>query len=261
VQVQVQQPARASLQETESIRVPKLAALPAKQEDSCGMELELGLAPPSARRPTHMTIDQQQRHLAEDELSSTSSDHHPCAARSGKRGFAEAFQETAAAATTTTLPLFDDGSSCGGRSGGGKRPLVGWPPLSSARSRACGGGAAKYVKVKKEGDAIGRKVDLSLHASYDELLATLARMFPTNNGSQGRYPTIIVKGICNHPIQPTDSGNLISELLPCCPVADDKEISSKSTAAATTTTSHRDVVVTYEDGEGDWMLLGDVPWE
>lgn len=189
------------------------------------MELELGLAPPSARRPTHMTIDQQQRHLAEDELSSTSSDHHPCAARSGKRGFAEAFQE--AAATTTTLPLFDDGSSCGGRSGGGKRPLVGWPPLSSARSRACGGGAAKYVKVKKEGDAIGRKVDLSLHASYDELLATLARMFPTNTGSQ-----------------------------------DDKEISSKSTAiTATTTSSHMDVVVTYEDGEGDWMLLGDVPWD
>lgn len=193
------------------------------------MELELGLAPPSARRPTPMTIDQQQqqqqRHLAEDELSSTSSDHHPCAARSGKRGFAEAFQE--AAATTTTLPLFDDGSSCGGRSGGGKRPLVGWPPLSSARSRACGGGAAKYVKVKKEGDAIGRKVDLSLHASYDELLATLARMFPTTTGSQ-----------------------------------DDKEISSKSTAiTATTTSSHMDVVVTYEDGEGDWMLLGDVPWD
>lgn len=190
------------------------------------MELELELVPPNARCPTPMKIDQQQqRHLAEDELSSTSSDHHPCAARSGKRGFAEAFQE--AAATTTTLPLFDDGSSCGGRSGGGKRPLVGWPPLSSARSRACGGGAAKYVKVKKEGDAIGRKVDLSLHASYDELLATLARMFPTTTGSQ-----------------------------------DDKEISSKSTAiTATTTSSHMDVVVTYEDGEGDWMLLGDVPWD
>lgn len=99
--------------------------------------------------------------------------------------------------------------------------------MSSARSRACGGGAAKYVKVKKEGDAIGRKVDLSLHASYDELLATLARMFPTTTGSQ-----------------------------------DDKEISSKSTAiTATTTSSHMDVVVTYEDGEGDWMLLGDVPWD
>ncbi|KAG0535362.1 hypothetical protein BDA96_04G359900 [Sorghum bicolor] len=183
------------------------------------MELELGLAPPSARHPIPMTID----HLtAEDELSSTSSDHHhhPCAARAGKRAFAEAFQE-AAATTTTTLPLFDDGSSCGGTNGSSsKRPLVGWPPVSSARSRACGVGGAKYVKVKKEGDAIGRKVDLSLHASYDELLATLSRMFPTTG--------------CNK---------------------DDKEISSSSSS-----TSHVDVVVTYEDGEGDWMLVGDVPW-
>jgi auxin-responsive protein IAA len=151
------------------------------------MELELGLAPPSARHPIPMTID----HLtAEYELSSTSSDHHdhpPCAARAGKRAFAEAFQE-AAATTTTTLPLFDDGSSCGGRNGSSsKRPLVGWPPVSSARSRACGGVGAKYVKVKKEGDAIGRKVDLSLHASYDELLATLSRMFPTTGCNKGRY--------------------------------------------------------------------------
>jgi auxin-responsive protein IAA len=146
------------------------------------MELELGLAPPSARHPIPMTID----HLtAEDELSSTSSDHHPCVARAGKRGFAEAFQE--ATTTTTTLPLFDDGSSCGGRNSSSKRALVGWPPVSSARSRACGGAGAKYVKVKKEGDAIGRKVDLLLHASYDELLATLARMFPTTTGNQGRY--------------------------------------------------------------------------
>lgn len=178
------------------------------------MELELGLAPPSARHPIPMTID----HLtAEDELSSTSSDHHPCAARAGKRGFAEAFQE--ATTTTTTLPLFDDGSSCGGRNSSSKRALVGWPPVSSARSRACGGAGAKYVKVKKEGDAIGRKVDLLLHASYDELLATLARMFPTTTGNQ-----------------------------------DDKEISS-------TSARHVDVVVTYEDGEGDWMLVGDVPWD
>jgi hypothetical protein len=42
----------------------------------CGMELELELVPPNARCPTPMKIDQQQqRHLAEDELSSTSSDH------------------------------------------------------------------------------------------------------------------------------------------------------------------------------------------
>ncbi|CAO2047120.1 unnamed protein product [Urochloa humidicola] len=161
------------------------------------MELELGLAPPNAHHPTMIS-----NHQLADELSSSSSDSS--AARGGKRGFREAFQQE-------TLPLFDDGS-CSRRSG--KKPLVGWPPVSSARSRACGGGC-NYVKVKKEGDAIGRKVDLSLHASYDELLATLRRMFPTTTSQ------------------------------------DDKEISSS--------TSH--VVVTYEDGEGDWMLVGDVPWD
>ncbi|RLM79919.1 auxin-responsive protein IAA9-like [Panicum miliaceum] len=154
------------------------------------MELELGLAPPNAHHPMI------NNHLA-DELSSSSTD----SSARGKRAFREAFQQE-------TLPLFDDGS-CRRT----KKPLVGWPPVSSARSRACAG--ANYVKVKKEGDAIGRKVDLSLHASYDELLATLGRMFPTTSNQ------------------------------------DDKEISSS--------TSH--VVVTYEDGEGDWMLVGDVPWD
>ncbi|CAL5056344.1 unnamed protein product [Urochloa decumbens] len=163
------------------------------------MELELGLAPPNAHHPAMISNHQ----LAADELSSSSSDS---SARGGKRGFTEAFQQQ------ETLPLFDDGSCSRIRSS--KKPLVGWPPVSSARSRACGG-ACNYVKVKKEGDAIGRKVDLSLHASYDELLVTLRRMFPTTTSQ------------------------------------DDKEISSS--------TSH--VVVTYEDGEGDWMLVGDVPWD
>ncbi|KAL6911312.1 hypothetical protein ACP4OV_000117 [Aristida adscensionis] len=153
------------------------------------MELELGLAPPNAH------------HL----IGSSSSE----SGGRGKRGFGDAFQETPA-----TLPLFDDGS------GRRKRPLVGWPPVSSARSRACAGGAgggANYVKVKKEGDAIGRKVDLSLHSSYGELLAALRRMFPAAAGNDQ---------------------------------SDDKEITSSTSQ-----------VVTYEDGEGDWMLVGDVPWD
>jgi auxin-responsive protein IAA len=140
------------------------------------MELELGLAPPS---------------VAGGELSSVSSSSSDSRAR-GKRGFGEAFQQAAAAAAAT-LPLFDDGSpppcrvtSSSGTTANDKKPLlVGWPPVSSARSRARG---ATHVKVKKEGDAIGRKVDLSLHASYDDLLATLRRMFPTTAATnQGMY--------------------------------------------------------------------------
>uniref|UniRef100_A0A0D9YZU2 Auxin-responsive protein n=1 Tax=Oryza glumipatula TaxID=40148 RepID=A0A0D9YZU2_9ORYZ len=167
------------------------------------MELELGLAPPNSG------------HLVVDELSSSSgggSGRAPVSASSaGKRGFREAFQET--------LLLFDDGSCCNTSDDDcrrRKKTVVGWPPVSSAR-RACGG--ANYVKVKKEGDAIGRKVDLALHSSYDELAATLARMFPTND-HQGE------KKMAND-----DHGDAAGP------------------------------VVTYEDGDGDWMLVGDVPWD
>ena len=150
-------------------RQEQLAAIGSndQQLSTHDMELELGLAPPNAHH--HPMIN---NHLA-DELSSSSSD----SSARGKRGFREAFQQE------TLLPLFDDGS-CRKN----KKPLVGWPPVSSARSRA--GAGANYVKVKKEGDAIGRKVDLSLHNSYDELLATLGRMFPTtsNQGSTSIIP-------------------------------------------------------------------------
>lgn len=54
---------------------------------------------------------------------------------------------------------------------------MGWPPVKCAHRRNGGG----YVKVKMEGVAIGRKVDLSLHSSYEELLDTLGRMFPSTN--------------------------------------------------------------------------------
>jgi auxin-responsive protein IAA len=119
------------------------------------------------------------------------------------------------------------------------------------------------VKVKKEGDAIGRKVDLSLHASYDDLLATLRRMFPTTAATnQGMYVAKLFRGssIIIRVVYTVSSDQPYSAFLihrhtiyiytRCC--ADDKEISSS-------TSCH--VVVTYEDGEGDWMLVGDVPWE
>jgi auxin-responsive protein IAA len=115
------------------------------------MELELGLAPPTA----HLDLS----------CSSDSS-----SSGSGKR---RAFQET--------LPLFDDGSKK-------KKPqqqLVGWPPVSSSalRTRACAANNS-YVKVRMEGEAIGRKVDLSVLASYDDLVAALGRMFPATANNQ-----------------------------------------------------------------------------
>ncbi|XP_022934015.1 auxin-responsive protein IAA29-like [Cucurbita moschata] len=73
--------------------------------------------------------------------------------------------------------------------------LVGWPPLKKRKTRSLmqkrrgrgrpavnGGGLnwnsnSRYVKVKMEGVGIGRKVDLSQYHCFDELRATLMKMF------------------------------------------------------------------------------------
>ncbi|XP_047062440.1 auxin-responsive protein IAA20-like [Lolium rigidum] len=152
------------------------------------MELELGLA-----LPNHA---------------------HPAAGSCGKRASADPFE-----APKATLPLslrddddINDRIGGGGEHGAGarewemcngKRKLaVGWPPVRSARRRR------GHVKVSMEGVPIGRKVDLSLHGSYDELIRTLRLMFPASSACQGHQ-----------------------------------------------------YAVTYEDGDGDWLLVGDVPWE
>lgn len=82
-------------------------------------------------------------------------------------------------------------------------------------------GRGGYVKVKMEGVAIGRKLDVSLHASYDDLRRTLDRMFPRPAAGTPRA---------------------------------DAEQGGRN--------EHRgQYVVTYEDREGDWLLVGDAPWE
>ncbi|XP_039018993.1 auxin-responsive protein IAA9-like [Hibiscus syriacus] len=76
--------------------------------------------------------------------------------------------------------------------------LVGWPPVKAWRNKLrrrvhngrantnrvaaknnCGVRAlnSTYVKVKLEGNAITRKIDLSVHRSFESLTATLMRMF------------------------------------------------------------------------------------
>ncbi|WOK91618.1 auxin-responsive protein IAA9-like isoform X1 [Canna indica] len=153
------------------------------------MELELGLALPTADLIAELGLDGEKR--------------------TRKRGVDEVFEKI-------TLPLFmrkDDGNgecddgfehlqelnSCGAR------VVVGWPPVKLSRRRA------NCVKVNMEGVAIGRKVDLSLHDSYQDLFHTLNSMFPKKQHDVGQDAAYYK--------------------------------------------------VTYEDEDGDWMLVGDVPWE
>ncbi|XVF81067.1 hypothetical protein PTKIN_Ptkin15bG0126600 [Pterospermum kingtungense] len=100
------------------------------------------------------------------------------------------------------------------------------------------GGNAKlrkfpFVKVNMDGVPIGRKVDLNAHESYEKLAKTLEDMFfkttPSVNPVGSR---VLENGMKSEIIRP-------SKLLD----------------------GSSDFVLTYEDKEGDWMLVGDVPWE
>ncbi|XP_021304775.1 auxin-responsive protein IAA20 isoform X2 [Sorghum bicolor] len=189
------------------------------------MELELGLALPNPY---------QSPMAAGGELVGLLSGSAGACGK--KRVFGDAF---GAAAKATLLPLFvhEDGDGGSGDHddvdhdpSNKKKRLVGWPPVKCARRRSCGGGGG-YVKVKMEGVAIGRKVDVSLHGSYQELLRTLERMFPSAN-QQGAG---------------ADAGH-----------AEEEEV----VASHAERRRRHPYVVTYEDGEGDWLLVGDdVPWE
>ncbi|KAG5232641.1 auxin-responsive protein [Salix suchowensis] len=122
-----------------------------------------------------------------------------------------------------------------------KAQVVGWPPIrsfrknvmavqknsSDERSGSSGSGVA-FVKVSMDGAPYLRKVDLKLYKSYQELSSALGKMFSSftigNCGSQG------MKDFMNE--------SKLIDLL-----------------------NGSEYVPTYEDKDGDWMLVGDVPWE
>ncbi|KAJ8625294.1 hypothetical protein MRB53_033824 [Persea americana] len=121
-------------------------------------------------------------------------------------------------------------------------PVVGWPPVRTSRKNLAPPPKPKmetnvtpvsvevpkkfeesmFVKVNMEGYAVGRKVDLKAHASYQSLSLALQKMF--NNFFAINY-------------------------------FKNKEQNDDDMAV---TPEH---VLVYEDNEGDRMLVGDVPWE
>ncbi|KAK2637839.1 hypothetical protein Ddye_025634 [Dipteronia dyeriana] len=127
-----------------------------------------------------------------------------------------------------------------------KAQVVGWPPVRSFRknimavqkntteeghdkaSSSSTTNTAAFVKVSMDGAPYLRKVDLKLYKSYQDLSDALGKMFSSftigNCGSQG------MKDFMNE--------SKLVDLL-----------------------NGSDYVPTYEDKDGDWMLVGDVPWE
>ncbi|KAL6909783.1 hypothetical protein ACP4OV_001442 [Aristida adscensionis] len=126
--------------------------------------------------------------------------------------------------------------------------VVGWPPIRSYRKntmamnlpapkskdddeakQAPAAQGCLYVKVSMDGAPYLRKVDLKMCKNYKDLSLALEKMFSCftvghseSNGKSGR------------------------EGLSDCRLVDIK--------------NGTELVLTYEDKDGDWMLVGDVPW-
>ncbi|XP_031109121.1 auxin-responsive protein IAA9 [Ipomoea triloba] len=124
-----------------------------------------------------------------------------------------------------------------------KAQVVGWPPIRSFRKNTLTstskvndevdgkpGPGALFVKVSMDGAPYLRKVDLRTYASYQELSSALEKMFSCFTigqcGSQGA------------PGRENLSESKLRDFL-----------------------HGSEYVLTYEDKDGDWMLVGDVPWD
>ncbi|KAL2332355.1 hypothetical protein Fmac_019936 [Flemingia macrophylla] len=125
-----------------------------------------------------------------------------------------------------------------------KAQVVGWPPIRSFRKNTMASNLTKnndeaegkpgfgclYVKVSMDGAPYLRKVDLKTYKNYVELSSALEKMF-----------SCFTIGQCNSPGLPGKDGLSESSL---------RDLLHGS-----------EYVLTYEDKDGDWMLVGDVPWE
>ncbi|KVH88758.1 auxin-responsive protein IAA14-like [Cynara cardunculus var. scolymus] len=128
-----------------------------------------------------------------------------------------------------------------------KAQVVGWPPVRNHRKNLMaqkshneetekvvaptstgGSGAAAFVKVSMDGAPYLRKVDLKVYESYQQLSDALAKMFSSftmgDYGSQGMIDFM--------------NESKLMDLL-----------------------NSSEYVPSYEDKDGDWMLVGDVPWQ
>ncbi|KAG9439957.1 hypothetical protein H6P81_020122 [Aristolochia fimbriata] len=124
-----------------------------------------------------------------------------------------------------------------------KAQVVGWPPIRSFRKNTLAtssknseevdgkpGSGALFVKVSMDGAPYLRKVDLKTYSTYVELSSALEKMFSCF--TIGQYGSHGVAG------RDKLSESKLRDLL-----------------------HGSEYVLTYEDKDGDWMLVGDVPWE
>ncbi|KAI0515552.1 hypothetical protein KFK09_008217 [Dendrobium nobile] len=125
-----------------------------------------------------------------------------------------------------------------------KAQVVGWPPIRNYRKNTMAtspmkskedgegkpGTGCLFVKVSMDGAPYLRKVDLKTYSNYKEMSIELGTMFSS-----------FTIGYCGSQVVPAKDGLTESRLVDLL--------------------HGSDYALTYEDKDGDWMLVGDVPWE
>uniref|UniRef100_A0A7C9D510 Auxin-responsive protein n=1 Tax=Opuntia streptacantha TaxID=393608 RepID=A0A7C9D510_OPUST len=115
-----------------------------------------------------------------------------------------------------------------------KAQVVGWPPVRSFRKNSLATASKNrgglFVKVSMDGAPYLRKVDLKAYTTYQELSSALEKMF-----------SCFTIGQCAPNV--TSGGEMVSE------------------SKLQDLVHGSEYALTYEDKDGDWMLVGDVPWE
>lgn len=124
-----------------------------------------------------------------------------------------------------------------------KAQVVGWPPIRAFRKNTLAinsknneevdgkpGPGALFVKVSMDGAPYLRKVDLRTYSTYQELSSALEKMFSCFTlGQCGSHGAAGKEKLSDSKLRDLLHGS--------------------------------EYVLTYEDKDGDWMLVGDVPWE
>ncbi|KVG66831.1 auxin-responsive protein IAA7-like [Cynara cardunculus var. scolymus] len=157
----------------------------------------------------------------------------------GKRGFSETthlklnFVQPNESSSSSSDVSKDTTTTLYVKSPPAKAQVVGWPPVRNHRKNVIGGKRkteeARLVKVSMDGAPYLRKVDLKMYKSYQQLSDALANMFCSfttgNDGRQGMMTELMKE-------------SRLMDLL-----------------------NSSEYVPSYEDKDGDWMLVGDVPWQ
>ncbi|RDX62152.1 Auxin-responsive protein IAA17 [Mucuna pruriens] len=120
-----------------------------------------------------------------------------------------------------------------------KEEVVGWPPVRASRKNVMK--SCKFVKVAVDGAPYLRKVDLEMYQSYEHLLRELETMFcglAIRTQIEGNW---VFMRAGNHTIF---AGNHLMN---------ERKLMESGNGI--------EYMPTYEDKDGDWMLVGDVPWK